>query len=104
MKLIYIPCSDKKSAEQIARTLLEEKRIGCAQILPEISSFYWWEGRLEKSSECLLLLKTSLPPDQHRELVARVSELHPYDVPCIMTLPIEGINEPYQKWLEDSLK
>ena len=104
MLLFYIPCPNKESAAQIARTLLEEKLVACANIVPGMESLYWWEGKIETSSECILLLKTLKTSDAENRIQKRVSELHLYEVPCVMTLPVLGINAPYKKWLEESLK
>lgn len=103
MLLFYVPCPNKASAEKIARTLLEEKLIGCANIVPGMESHYWWEGKLETSSEHILLLKTLKTPDAQKNIEKRVTELHPYDVPCVMSLPVAAINEPYLSWLAQSL-
>lgn len=108
MHLFYIPCPDQSTAENISRTLLEEKLIGCANILPGMTSLYWWEGKIEKSSECVLILKVaegsdlSSAPDRLAALEKRVLELHPYSVPCVMRLPVAAINPSYKKWLEES--
>lgn len=104
MILFYIPCPDKASAEQIAQTLLNEKLVGCANIIPGMESLYWWQGKIESSSEHILLLKTPKTSDAQSIVTKRVLELHPYEVPCVMTLPNAGINESYKKWLEESLK
>lgn len=102
MILFYIPCPDKTCAEKIARTLLEEKLIGCANIIPGMESMYWWEGKIETSSEYILILKVLKTSDAQDLVTKRVKELHPYDVPCIMTLPVLGINPEYKKWLEET--
>nr|BFD58697.1 divalent-cation tolerance protein CutA [Bdellovibrio sp. CKG001]BFD62122.1 divalent-cation tolerance protein CutA [Bdellovibrio sp. HM001]BFD67964.1 divalent-cation tolerance protein CutA [Bdellovibrio sp. HAGR004] len=102
MILFYIPCPDKTCAEKIARTLLEEKLIGCANIIPGMESMYWWEGKIETSSEHILILKVLKTSDAQDLVTKRVKELHPYDVPCIMTLPVLGINPEYKKWLEET--
>lgn len=101
MILFYIPCPDKACAEKISRTLLEEELIGCANIIPGMESMYWWEGKLETSSEHILILKVLKTSDAQDLVTKRVKELHPYDIPCIMTLPILGINPEYKKWLEE---
>ncbi|MNT17127.1 Divalent-cation tolerance protein CutA [compost metagenome] len=69
---------------------------------PEL--IYWWQGKIEASSECILLLKTLESSDAEFKIRKRVSELHPYETPCIMSFPNLGINESYRKWLEESLK
>ncbi|MDG0818010.1 divalent-cation tolerance protein CutA [Bdellovibrio svalbardensis] len=104
ISLFYIPCPDQATAEKISRTLLEEKLIGCANIIPGMTSMYWWEGKIATSSESILILKTSESSDALKNLEKRVLELHPYDIPCLMQLPVAAINSAYQKWLEESQK
>ncbi|WP_413558243.1 divalent-cation tolerance protein CutA [Bdellovibrio sp. HCB209] len=104
MKFYYIPCPDQKCAETIARTLLQEKLIGCANVIPGMTSMYWWEGKIETSSEYILILKTLESSDAGKNLESRVTELHPYDVPCVMALDVASINDSFKNWLEQSLK
>lgn len=104
MILFYIPCPDKASAENIGHTLLSEKLIACANIIPGMESIYRWEGVQEISSEYILLLKTIKSANAEEKITKRVEALHPYKVPCVMILSILGINESYKKWLEESLK
>lgn len=104
MILFYIPCPDKSSAEKIAHALLTEKLVGCANIIPGMESMYWWEGKIETSSEFILILKALNTPEAQKNITTRVQELHPYQTPCVMTLPVLGINASYKKWLEESLK
>ncbi len=104
MLLFYVPCPDKETAESISKTLLTEKRIGCANILTRMESHYWWDGNLDHSSEYVLILKTLNKPGVQESLTKRIEELHPYTIPCVMILPVLAINESYKKWLEDSMK
>lgn len=104
MLMFYIPCPDKDTAESLAQTLLKEKLIGCANIVRGMESFYWWQGQIDRSSEYVLILKTAEFPNAQQIITQRAEELHPYEIPCIMTLPVLGINESYKKWLEESLK
>ena len=104
MILFYVPCPDQGTAEKIAKTLMTEKLVACANIIPGMQSLYWWQGNLESSTEFILILKTLNRPGAQETVTARVGELHPYEIPCIMTLPVLGINESYKKWLEESLR
>lgn len=96
MNLFYVPCPDIETAEKISRILLEEKLLGCANILPQMLSFYMWQGSIEKSTEVVLLLKTT---QSFEKIESRVSQLHPYETPCILQIPVAAINDSYKKWL-----
>jgi len=66
-------------------------------ILPKMESFYWWNGKLENDQETVLIAKIT---DASRDaLVERVLELHPYDTPCVLFLPVTGGNPEYLDWL-----
>lgn len=104
MILFYIPCPDKQTATSIACVLLQEKLVACANIIPGMESMYWWQGKIETSSEHILLLKTLPTSDTQNLITKRILELHPYDTPCVMKLSDIEINSSFQKWLEDSLK
>ena len=104
MLLFYVPCPNKETAQKIGRTLLEEKLIACTNLIPQMESMYWWQGKIETSSECILLLKTLESSDAEVNVRKRVLELHPYETPCVMSVQDIEINDSYRKWLEDSLK
>jgi periplasmic divalent cation tolerance protein len=99
MALISAP-SDK--AEGIARTIVERKLAACAQITAEVTSLDWWKGELESGRERLLFLKTE------RSFLSGIQELlkeiHPYEVPELIFLPISGGNLEYLAWISKSLK
>lgn len=84
--LVYITTPNQAEAKRIAKILIEEKLAACANILPAIESVYYWEGELEQSSESLLLLKTHT--EVFESLMERAKELHPYELPCIVALPL----------------
>ena len=73
----------------------------CVQILPPIRSVYRWPGRIERSSEVLLIAKTAA--DKFVELEQRVRAMHSYETPEIVALPVTAISEPYRKWLFGSI-
>ena len=68
-----------EEAKRIARTLVSERLAACANIIPEVSSIYWWEGEVQDEQEAMLIIKTT--QDKVDALEARIDELHPYDVP-----------------------
>lgn len=98
----YIPCSQEEEAIGIARQLLSEELIACANISSPVRSLYRWEGEIQDASEVILSLKTTL---EAREAVRkRVGELHSYDCPCILELAPYGVNKAYLDWLNGEVK
>ena len=98
----YVPVPDQATAQNLVHTLLRERLIGCANILPTMQSMYWWQGEIETTTECLLICKTS--SDLSAALHQRLQSLHPYATPCIAQLAVQNINTPYQDWLLGNLQ
>jgi periplasmic divalent cation tolerance protein len=96
--LIYITARDKKQANVIGRTLVEERLAACANIYGKIDSFYFWEGKLCSDHEAVLIVKTI--HGLLNRLVKRVKALHSYSVPCIVALPIIGGNKDFLTWVK----
>lgn len=86
-------------ASRVARALVEERLIACANLLPPATSVYRWEGEVREDAEVLALLKTA--ESRVEALVSRLSELHPYDVPEILVVPVTGGLEAYLRWVGD---
>jgi periplasmic divalent cation tolerance protein len=102
LHVVIITAKDSAEAGRIAKQLVEEKLAACVNVLPKISSTYRWKGKVVHASEALLLVKTS--DEKLDGLIARVKELHSYEIPEILTLPIERGSREYLKWLEESLR
>lgn len=92
---------DENQAREVAKTLISNKLAACINILPKMTSVYQWEGKLELGEEHLLLIKT----EQHRvaELQSAIKEVHPYELPEIVVVPILSGYEPYLKWISESV-
>ena len=86
-----------EEARRLARALLEDRLVACANLVPSVQSLYWWEGQVEEAAEVLLVLKTRT--ERVGELVARVRELHPYSVPEVISWPLGPGNPDYLAWL-----
>jgi len=93
--LTMLPNAD--AAVEVARALVTEKLAACANILPAARSIYRWKGNVEDANEVLVLIKTR---NEHFERVrARILELHPYEVPEVLSVPVEQGYSPYLEWL-----
>jgi periplasmic divalent cation tolerance protein len=100
--VVLTTTKDSAEAERIAKQLVDERLAACVNVLPKISSTYKWKGKVVHASEALLLIKTS--KERLDRLIARVKELHSYEIPEILALPIERGSQEYLKWLEESLR
>ncbi len=99
LRLIYITTKDKAEAKKIGKALIEERLTACVNIIEGMESIYRWEDEIKEDNECILIAKT--PYHNVDELTERTKELHSYQCPCIISLPLseqEG-NEAYQQWL-----
>ena len=90
-------CPDEETANAIALAVVEEKLAACVNILPRVQSIYRWQGSVESAAEIPLLIKTTA--DNYPALEARITTLHPYDVPEIIALPIARGLPAYLNWV-----
>ena len=97
---LYVVFANAEEAERIGRTVVEERLAACINILGPIHSIYWWQGKVETSDEAAAILKTHHWNSD--ALIARIAALHSYDVPCIVTWPIDKILRSYADWVEDN--
>jgi periplasmic divalent cation tolerance protein len=93
--LCTVPSPDV--AEQLARSLLEEKLVACVNVLPGVRSIYRWQGAIEEASELLLLMKTAR--DRYDALEERIRALHPYDLPEVLALDVADGSAAYLGWV-----
>lgn len=91
-----------KDAERIARALVERSLAACVNVVPGVMSIYRWKGRVEQEGEFLLVIKTRA--ERLAALKEALQELHPYDVPEALALPIEDGLAPYLAWLDDAVR
>jgi periplasmic divalent cation tolerance protein len=95
---VYVTASSREEALNIGRTLVGERLAACANIFDGVSSIYWWQGRLIEEGEASLILKTT--NDLIPALIVRVKQLHSYDCPCVVALPIAQGNPDYLDWID----
>lgn len=89
-------------AERIARALVEERLAACVNVVPGVVSVYRWKGVVERENELLLVIKTMAA--QLDALKARLVELHPYELPEVVVIPIGGGHGAYLAWLADQVR
>ena len=100
--IVIMTAPNKEEAAKLVRTLLEERLIACANILDPVSSLFWWKGKIEEENEVLVLMKSNEP--LFKKLSKRVTELHSYDVPEILALPIVEGSPAYLDWMKACLE
>ena len=95
--MIYITAGSRTEAAKIGRTIVEERLAACANVVPEITSYYWWEGAVQEDSEASLILKTR--EELVEKVIGRVKELHSNDCPCVVSFPIAAGNNDFLNWI-----
>lgn len=100
MKLLYATFANEEEAIKIVRVLLAEKLIACANISAS-TSLYNWQGEQKQEKEAIMFAKTSA--DKTEAAIARIKELHSYDLPCILVLPVEAGLPEFIKWVESQI-
>jgi periplasmic divalent cation tolerance protein len=87
-------------AAEFGRTLVDERLAACVNLLPVMESVYRWEGKIEFEAERQLVIKTSR--DRLGDLWNRIRDLHPYEVPEFVVIPIVDGNDAYLRWVGDA--
>lgn len=95
--LILSTCPDADTAQRLARTLVEERLAACVSVLPGLVSTYRWQGQVEQAAEVQLLAKTTT--DRRETLMARLAELHPYELPEILAVETAAGLPAYLDWV-----
>jgi periplasmic divalent cation tolerance protein len=101
VRLVITTVAGPDEGARMGRVLVEERLAACATLIPGALSVYRWQGRIESSTEALLLLKTA--SDRLALLEARLMELHSYETPEFLVLDVESGSHPYLAWLQTSL-
>lgn len=100
--LVYITAPDRDEAVKIAETLVSKKLAACANILNGVNSVYHWKGKIEKSEESVVIVKTT--SELLEELTSETLKIHSYECPCVASFEISGGNENFLRWIEESVK
>ena len=99
--VVLMTAANREEASRIAELLVETRLAACVQILPEMLSVYRWQGEIARETEVMLLAKTTL--DRFDDLDCAVREIHSYETPEIIALPVTGVSAPYLDWLQEEV-
>jgi periplasmic divalent cation tolerance protein len=95
--MIYTTYPSIVEAEAAGRALVERRLCACVNILPGMVSFYWWQGKIERGDEVVMIIKTRASLDA--AVRAAVKQMHSYTTPAILVIPIDDIDPDYHAWI-----
>ena len=96
--IVYITFGNKDQANEIGKILVSERLVACVNIIDNINSIYWWDGKIQNDNEVVLIAKTR--DSLVSKIIERVKSLHSYTCPCVVSLPITGGNKDFLKWIQ----
>ena len=99
---VYALFASAEEAERIGRTMVEERLAACVNILGPCRSIYRWKGEIEAADEVAAIFKTANTSAD--ALITRIAKLHSYEMPCIVTWPIDKVLVGYADWVEESVR
>ena len=100
--LVYITTSGEEESKKIGRTIVEERLAGCVNIISTIESLYWWKGEIEEDNESVLIAKTKV--SNIGNIIKRVKEIHSYENPAILAIPIINGSKEYLDYLDAEIR
>lgn len=100
--VVLVTAASPEEAERLGRILVEEKLAACVNVIRDIRSFFWWQGRVSDEQESLLVIKTR--GEVFPTLRDRVKTLHSYTVPEIIALPLSDGSAEYLAWVDESTR
>ena len=101
MIFVYIVCKNKAEAKKIGLSLVKKRLAACCNIFP-IESIYWWNKKIVKDREIVLIIKTI--KKNFKKIEKEAKKLHSYKTPCILEIPIKRVNLKYLSWLRKEIK
>jgi len=100
--VVLCTCAALEDGERMARALLDARLAACVSVLPGVKSYYHWKGELESASECLLVIKSS--GALFGELRKTIEEMHAYEIPEVLALPVVDGAPNYLEWMSANLR
>lgn len=99
--VVFVTAPQGKEAETLARLALEKRLCACVNIIRDVRSFFWWEGKIDEAHEALLVMKTE--QKLVKNLVREIRKVHSYKVCEILALPVVAGSKPYLEWVSASV-
>lgn len=96
--MVYSTFGNLDDAKRVGKTLVEERLAACVNIIPKMLSFYWWEERIEEDEESILIAKTT--SENADKVVERIRELHPYELPAILVIPLTEVLKDFADYVK----
>ena len=100
--MILSTIGTETDAQTVANKLITSGKVACVNIIPGIQSVYVWKGKQCNESECLLLIKTT--KNNEKDVYRLIGDIHPYEIPEIISLPIQNGSKEYLNWIRASVK
>ena len=100
--IVFITVPSQEEGERIGANLVESRLAACVNVIPQVSSIFRWQGKIEKENELLLVIKTTR--DRMDELTSKIKELHSYDVPEILAVPVFAGSKDYIDWVQQETR
>jgi len=100
--IILVTASNKKEGHRIAESLVGSKLAACVNIVDKVDSVFFWEGKIDRAKECLLMIKSK--KEKLPKIIKLVKSLHSYKVPEIIALPIIAGDKSYLRWIDASVR
>ena len=99
--LVFSTSPDEEVGRAMAKTLVRKRLAACVSVVPGVTSIYRWEGQVREDQECLLIIKST--GDQIEGLTGQIEQLHPYELPEVLAVPVTGGLPAYLDWISNSV-
>jgi periplasmic divalent cation tolerance protein len=95
--VVLVTASGMEEGNKITSTILDKRMAACVNIVPKISSLFWWQGKIDAADEVLLIIKTRA--SRVKDIIDAVKSIHSYSVPEVIALPIMAGHTGYLDWI-----
>lgn len=99
LMLVITTVATEPDAEALVRALLEQRLVACGNVVPGVASIYRWQGEVQREAELIVLLKTTR--SRVEEVLDAAARLHPYEVPELLAVAVDGGSAPYRRWVKE---